>query len=144
MAQAVTIPLLVVLHIVNWLAPFFVYHYFTGDEDDSIMLAALYSVATFVLAEVATFGVAIAGKWLVAGRMKAGRYPLWGASYFRWWLAGMLCKLPPVDMLTGTPLLVWYLRALGARIGRNVLIDSVDLQAPDLLTIESVPAWARP
>ena len=32
MAQAVVIPLLVLLHIADWLAPFFVYHYFTGDE----------------------------------------------------------------------------------------------------------------
>ena len=93
-------------------------------------------MAAFLLAEVATFGVAIAGKWLVAGRLKAGRFPLWGTTYFRWWLADRLCELPPLDLLTGTPLLVWYLRALGASIGRDVLIDSLDLRAPDLLTIE--------
>jgi non-ribosomal peptide synthetase-like protein len=137
LAQAVAVPFLMIFHIAFWLAPFFVYHYFTGDETDSIALAALYSVATFLAVEVATFGVAIVGKWLVAGRMKAGRYPLWGLTYFRWWLSDRLCKLPPVNLLTGTPLLVWYLRALGARIGRDVQIDSLDLQAPDLLTVES-------
>jgi non-ribosomal peptide synthetase-like protein len=137
LAQAVMVPLLVVMHIADWLAPFFVYHYFTGEEGDSIPLAALYSVATFLVAEVATFFIAIAGKWLIAGRVKAGRYPLWGWTYFRLWLAGMVCELPPAGMLTGTPLLVWYLRALGARIGRDVLIDSLDLPVPDLLTIES-------
>jgi non-ribosomal peptide synthetase-like protein len=137
LAQALFVPLLVILHIADWLAPFFVYHYFTGEPGDSVTLAALYSVATFLGAEVATFFVAIAGKWLAVGRMKPGRYPLWGLTYFRWWLAGMFLELPPVGMLTGTPLLVWYLRALGARVGRNVLIDSIDLQAPDLLTIEA-------
>ena len=86
---------------------------------------------------MATFVVAIAGKWLVAGRMKAGRFPLWGVAYFRWWLADQLCELPPLYLLSGTPLLVWYLRALGARIGRDVLIDSVSVRVPDLLTIES-------
>ena len=116
--------------------PFFVYHYFTGDEGDSIPLAVLYSVAAFVLAELATFGVAIAGKWLVLGRAKPGRYPLWGVAYFRWWLADRLSALPPVSLLTGTPWLGWYLRALGARIGRDVLIDSVSVRAPDLLSIE--------
>ena len=25
-------------------------------------------------------------KWLIIGRTKPGRYPLWGAYYFRWWL----------------------------------------------------------
>ena len=75
------------LHIADWLAPFFVYHYFTGAEGDSIPRAVIYSLATFVLAQVATFGVAVAGKWLVARRLSAGRYPLWGMTFFRWWLA---------------------------------------------------------
>ncbi len=136
-AQAVVIPPLVLLHIATWLAPFFVYHFFTGDEGDSIPFAALCSVAVFAFAQVATFGVAIAGKWLIAGRMRAGRFPLWGVTFFRWWLADLLRELPPVHLLSGTPLLVWYLRALGARIGRDVLIDSVTLRVPDLLTIES-------
>ncbi len=135
-AQAVVIPVLALLNISTWLAPFFVYHYFTGDEGDSILLAALYSVGTFLLLEIASFPLASAGKWLVAGRLKTGRYPLWGTTYFRWWLADRLCRLAPVGLLTGTPLLNWHLRALGARIGRDVLIDSVSLGAPDLLTIE--------
>ena len=136
LAQAAAVPFLMVLHIAFWLAPFFTYHYFTGDENDSIALAGLYSVATFLAVEVATFGVAILGKWLVAGRMKAGRYPLWGLTHFRWWLSRRLCEVPPIDLLTGTPLLAWYLRALGARIGRDVQVDSIDLHAPDLLTVE--------
>lgn len=137
LAQAATMPFLVVLNMAAWLAPFFAYHFFTGDEGDSIPHAALNSLATFLGAEVLTFGIAIAGKWLVAGRLKAGRYPLWGWTHYRWWLAGRLCELPPLELLTGTPLLIWYLRALGANIGRDVQIDSLYLQVPDLLTIES-------
>lgn len=137
LAQAVVIPFLVLLHIADWLVPFFVYHYFTGEDDDSISLAVLFSVSAFILAEVAMFGLAILGKRLVIGRLKAGRYPLWGAGYFRWWLATSFGKLAPSYLLTGTPMLVWFLRAMGAKIGRDVLIDSVELQAPDLLTIES-------
>jgi non-ribosomal peptide synthetase-like protein len=136
LAQAVAMPFLVVLRMASWLAPFFVYHYFTGDEGDSIALAAVFSVAMFLAVQVGTFGVAILGKWLIAGRLRAGRYPLWGWTHFRWWFSSRLCELPPLDLLTGTPLLVWYLRALGARIGRDVQIDSLDLQAPDLLTVE--------
>ena len=135
--QAAVIPWLMLLHISSWLFPFFVYHYFTGDEGDSILLAAAYSVLAFLLAEVGLFPVAIAGKWLVAGRLKPGRYPLWGVTYFRWWLADRLCELPRVDLLSGTPLLCWYLRALGAKIGNDVIIDSVYLRSPDLLSIES-------
>jgi non-ribosomal peptide synthetase-like protein len=136
LAQAVVIPLLVLLHIADWLAPFFVYQYYTGDPGDSIPLAVLYSLGTFVLIQLATFPTAIAGKWLVAGRLKAGRFPLWGVTYFRWWLANKFCELPHIYLLTGTPWMPIYLRALGARIGRNVMIDTITLGAPELLTVE--------
>lgn len=136
LAQAAVIPLLVLLHIASWLAPFFVYHYYTGDEGDRIPLAVLDSLATFVCIEVGTFAVAIAGKRLVAGRLPAGRFPLWGVTYFRWWLANKFCELPSVFLLAGTPWMVLYLRALGARIGRNVMIEAITLGAPELLTVE--------
>ena len=135
-AQAVVIPFFVMLHMADWLAPFFVYHYFTGDPGDSIPLAVLYSLGTFVLAQLASFGIAIAGKRLVAGRLKPGRYPLWGAAYFRWWLGGKFCELPDIFLLASTPWMPLYLRALGARVGRDVMVDTFTLGAPGLLTIE--------
>jgi non-ribosomal peptide synthetase-like protein len=136
LAQAAVIPPLVLIHIAGWLAPFFVYHYYTGDPGDTIPLAVLYSLGTFVLILAGTFPVAIAGKWLAAGRLKAGRYPLWGVTYFRWWLANKFCELPDVFLLAGTPWMPIYLRALGARVGRNVTIETITLGTPDLLTVE--------
>ena len=135
LAQAAVIPFLVLFHIASWLAPFFIYHYYTGEPGDSISLAVLYSLATFVFIEIITFAVAVAGKWLAAGRLKAGRYPLWGVIYFRWWLANKFCELPDVHLLAGTPWMPLYLRALGARVGREVMIETLTLGAPELLTI---------
>ena len=66
--QSAVIPLLMLTHIATWLVPFFVYHYFTGDEGDSILLAVAFSVAAFVITEAAMFPLAVAGKWLIAGR----------------------------------------------------------------------------
>ena len=137
LAQTGVMPFFVLLHIADWLAPFFAYHYFTGDENDSIPLAVLYSLGVFVAAQLAAFGVAIAGKRLIAGRLRAGRYPLWGATYFRWWLGARFCELPDVYLVAGTPWLPLYLRALGARIGRDALIDTITLGAPELLTIDT-------
>jgi non-ribosomal peptide synthetase-like protein len=96
----------------------------------------LYSLAVFVLAQSGNFALAVAGKRLLTGRLKAGRHPLWGAVYFRWWLAGKFCELPDVYQLAGTPWMPLYLRALGARIGREVMMDSITLGAPELLTVE--------
>jgi non-ribosomal peptide synthetase-like protein len=92
-------------------------------------------VGVFLLLTVAEFAIAIIGKWLIAGRLKAGRYPLWGVTYFRWWLADRLVDAAPVYMLSGSALYSWWLRALGAKIGRDVMIGSITLRAPDLLSI---------
>ena len=134
-AQAVAIPLLVLIKMSQWLAPFFTYHFFTGDENDSVPFAIAMSVLAFVLATVLEFVVAWAGKWLVAGRLKAGRYPLWGLTYFRWWLADRLLEAVPVGMITGSSLFPLWLRALGAKMGSEVVLGSVTVRAPDLLRI---------
>jgi len=135
LAQAVIIPFFVLLGIADWLAPFFTYHYFTGDPGDRILVAVALSLGVFVLARFANFAVAIAGKRLVAGRLKAGRHPLWGATYFRWWLANRFVELPDVYLLASTPWLPLYLKALGARLGRDVMIDTITLGTPELLTV---------
>lgn len=135
-AQAVVIPVFVLLHMADWLAPFFVYHYFTGDPGDSIMLAVLYSLATFVLAQLANFAIAIAGKRLLTGHFRPGAYPLWGKTYFRWWLAGKFAELPDVYLIAATPWMRLYLQALGARIGKHVVVDTVSVSVPELLTVE--------
>ncbi len=134
-AQAVMVPMLVLLRMSQWLASFFTYHFFTGDPGDSIAKAIAASIGVFLLVTVLSFVVAILGKWLVAGKLKAGRYPLWGVTYFRWWLSDRLIEGAPLYMLGGSSLYVWWLRALGAKVGREVNISSVSLRAHDLLEI---------
>lgn len=135
LAQAAVIPLLVMLHMAQWLAPFFTYHFYTGDADQSIALAITASTGAFLLATLLSFVLAIAAKWLVAGRLKAGRYPLWGLTYYRWWLADRMIEAAPTYMLNGSSLYTWWLRALGAKIGRDVMFGSGTLRVADLLEI---------
>ncbi|WP_343729765.1 Pls/PosA family non-ribosomal peptide synthetase [Duganella sp.] len=134
-AQAAAMPPLVTLRMAQWLAPFFTYHFFTGDPGDSVARAIAASVGVFLLATIGEFAIAIAGKWLIAGRLKAGVYPLWGLTYYRWWLADRLVEAAPAYLLSGSSLNAWWLRALGARIGKEVTIGSMTLRAPDLLHI---------
>lgn len=135
LAQCLVSPLLVLLKMAQWLAPFFTYHFFTGDPGDSIAFAVLMSSLMFLLATLLEFGVAWAGKWLIAGRLKAGSYPLWGWMYFRWWLADRLVEAAPTYMIAGSSLYVGWLRALGARIGRDVMVGSITLRVPELLAL---------
>ncbi len=135
-AQAAAVPMLVALSMAQWMAPFFTYHFFTGEPGDSLTLAIAASVAAFLIATLLEFALAIAGKWLIAGRLQAGRYPLWGLVYYRWWLADRLVEAAPSYLISGSSMYAWWLRALGAKIGRDVVIGSMTLRAPDLLTID--------
>jgi non-ribosomal peptide synthetase-like protein len=134
-AQAAAMPPLVTLRMAQWLAPFFTYHFFTGDPGDSVARAIAASVGVFLLATVGEFAIAITGKWLIAGRLKAGVYPLWGLTYYRWWLADRLVEAAPAYLLSGSSLNGWWLRALGAKVGKDVTIGSMTLRVPDLLHI---------
>lgn len=133
--QALVLPLLVLLRMAQWLASFFTYHFFTGDSNDSIVMAITASIGVFLLATITSFAIAIAGKWLIAGRLRAGKYPLWGSVYFRWWLSDRLIEGVPLYMLAGSSLYVWWLRALGAKVGKDVNIGSITIRAHDLLSI---------
>lgn len=135
-AQAVMIPCLVAIRMLQWLAPFFAYHFFTGEPSDSIPVAIGFSILIFLGVTVAEFFFAIAAKWLILGRLKPGIYSMWGMTYFRWWLVDRIIEAVPVYMLNGSSLYNWWLRALGAKLGKEVLVGSMTLRAPDCLQID--------
>ncbi len=69
-------------------------------------------------------GLAVAAKWLLVGRARAGAIPLWSFAYFRFWATKFIVRSAPANVFAGTPLFNVYLRLLGARIGRNAVIAS--------------------
>ncbi|CAA2143004.1 Pls/PosA family non-ribosomal peptide synthetase [Hyphomicrobium sp. ghe19] len=79
--------------------------------------------------------LSIALKWLVIGRVKPGRYPLWSFYYFRWWFVTRFQALSWSDMFAGTPLMNLYWRAMGAKIGRNVVLSTSLCGAYDVVSI---------
>jgi non-ribosomal peptide synthetase-like protein len=65
----------------------------------------------------------IAAKWLLIGRWKAQRIPLWSLAYVRFWLVKTLIITSPLArMSVATPLYSLYLRALGANVGPGALL----------------------
>jgi non-ribosomal peptide synthetase-like protein len=78
----------------------------------------------------------VVAKWILVGRWKAGRFPIWGLAHLRLWTVKALVHVNPMIFFVGSPLYVLYLRALGARIGRGVTILSRNVPVcTDLLTI---------
>ena len=95
----------------------------------------MLSLTTLVLLYPVMLALSIAVKWIVIGRIKPGRYPLWGVYFIRWWFVQAIRNIVPTSYLTGTPLLTWYYRLMGSRIGNNVYLGNDGGQAYDLLTI---------
>jgi non-ribosomal peptide synthetase-like protein len=79
--------------------------------------------------------LSVAVKWIVIGRYKPGRYRVWGAYYFRWWLVNRFQSLSWSEMFVGTPLMSLYYRAMGAKIGKNCTIGTPVCTAFDLISI---------
>ncbi|MER6902151.1 phosphopantetheine-binding protein, partial [Amycolatopsis sp. NPDC000740] len=88
-----------------------------------------------VLYLTARFLLPIAGVRLLSRGIRPGEYPLWSAAYFRVWLVSGLLALAPLGSMSGSPLLPWYLRLLGARVGRHCQLATANLGLPSLLTI---------
>jgi non-ribosomal peptide synthetase-like protein len=80
--------------------------------------------------------VPIVAKWVLIGRWKPQRIRIWSLGYVRFWVVKTLVSSNPLVLFAGSPLYSVYLRALGAKIGRGVVIFSRHLPVcTDLLTI---------
>jgi non-ribosomal peptide synthetase-like protein len=77
-------------------------------------------------------------KHLVRFRSREGDYPFISSYAIRWAFVGSLVGLAKILILShlkGMPVLNTFYRAMGARIGRNVLINSCNLFDFDVLEI---------
>ena len=71
-------------------------------------------------------------KWVLVGRWRAEEFPVWSLRYVRFWIVKTLVQRNPLVLFaTGTPLYPLYLRALGAKGGRDVAVDGAGGRRPD-------------
>ncbi len=113
-----------------------------GSED------AGWAVWALVMAPAATLAVVVAEcllvvamKWALLGRARAGQHPLWSCWCSRWdflYVAWQFYAVRALAALEGTLLLAVYLRAMGVRIGRRVVLGPgfVQVADPDMIIIE--------
>lgn len=79
--------------------------------------------------------VAISAKWLLIGRFRPGRHPLWGGFYVRWWIASRLQHLANIHVFNGTPLAPVIWRLFGAKVGRACTLNPSLVYAWDCIRI---------
>jgi len=83
----------------------------------------------------------LAMKWSLLGRVRAGTHPLWSCWCSRWdfvYVAWAVYARAALSAIEGTLLLSWYLRAMGMKIGRRVVLGSgfAHVVDPDMLHFE--------
>ncbi|MBN9738109.1 MULTISPECIES: Pls/PosA family non-ribosomal peptide synthetase [unclassified Pseudonocardia] len=75
-------------------------------------------------------------KWVLIGRWTPRTIRIWSLGYVRFWIVKTLVRRNPLVFFRGSPLYVLYLRALGARIGRDVALFAQAVPVcTDLLSI---------
>ncbi|MGX7826244.1 Pls/PosA family non-ribosomal peptide synthetase [Actinokineospora sp. 24-640] len=102
-------------------------------------LAAAATGLLLAGAAVAAAAVAVLAKWLLVGRFRPTRKPLWSAFVWRAELADtfveVLAARWAAPVAHGTPLLSLWLRGLGARIGAGAWLETYWLPEADLVRI---------
>ncbi|MEQ3551119.1 Pls/PosA family non-ribosomal peptide synthetase [Pseudonocardia nematodicida] len=110
------------------------YRWISAGPDAGALVGRSAVWSAGVLAAVVLLPVLV--KWTVVGRFRTGSVPLWGFGHFRFWVVSTLIRSSPMVLLAGTPPYQWWLRLLGARIGRNTAIFTRNVPvATDLIRI---------
>lgn len=68
--------------------------------------------------------IPVIAKWLLIGRWKADKFPIWTLKFYRFWVVKTLLRYSPMLLFVNTPIFNIYLRLLGANIGKDVLVMS--------------------
>jgi len=104
-----------------------------------IWSAALCGGLVLLAAGAVAAGVAVAAKWLLVGRIRAGEFPLWSSFVWRNELADTFVETVAAPWFaraaSGTPVMNIWLRALGAKVGRGAWCETYWLPEADLVTL---------
>ncbi|KAH7116342.1 peroxisomal-coenzyme A synthetase [Dactylonectria macrodidyma] len=94
-----------------------------------------FTFASICVTLVAPF-IGILAKWILIGKYQQGIYPMWGLYHTRWWMVQKIISLCGKGFfgMTDTTNILYY-RLMGAKIGRDVKLESAQLGEYDLLDI---------
>lgn len=134
LCQGISLVFLTLLFGLEWLGPFFVYSYFYSADYGMVNSIYISLMSYFLILPSLTI-FSILFKWIVIGRIRPGKYKLWGSYYFRFWIVGKVTAICPVIYFTGTSIMNWFMRFMGAKVGSNTYINTSAIDAFDLVKI---------
>nr|WP_239020781.1 Pls/PosA family non-ribosomal peptide synthetase [Nakamurella antarctica] len=107
--------------------------------ESSVAVAGVLSGALLMAGGLLAALISVAAKWLLVGRFRAVEHPLWSSFVWRNELADTFVETVAVPWFAGpvlgTPMLNWWLRALGAKIGKGVWLETYWLPESDLVEL---------
>ena len=119
-----------------WLASFFVWDEMVAEDMQyQLFVAIIVAVSLVFNMQVVQAAVCILSKWLIIGRIRPGRYRLWGFYYFRFWLVQRIHSIFSLGHFRSTPMINLYFRLMGVKIGRKVHLGTAHFAAFDVITI---------
>jgi len=105
----------------------------------SALAMVLSTPLVLLAAGVVATALTVAAKWLIIGRYRPGEHPLW--SFFIWRdevlnsLQDQLAGTWLLGAALGTPLMSVYLRAMGAKVGRDVWCETLTITEFDCVEL---------
>ncbi|MDO5634942.1 MAG: amino acid adenylation domain-containing protein [Micrococcus sp.] len=102
-------------------------------------LAALLGGVVLLSAGAVAAAVTVVAKRVFIGTITPGEHPLWSSFIWRNEVADTFTEYVAAPWFAraaaGTPAMVWFLRAMGARIGHGAWVESYWLPEADLVTL---------
>eukprot|EP01112_Ceratiomyxa_fruticulosa_P015142 TRINITY_DN4420_c0_g2_i2.p1 TRINITY_DN4420_c0_g2~~TRINITY_DN4420_c0_g2_i2.p1 ORF type:complete len:1801 (-),score=375.35 TRINITY_DN4420_c0_g2_i2:187-5427(-) len=134
--HSMAICLLAIFEIIGWSSGVFAMFYASDLTNIPIMYTS--SIA-FPIVGIALALIHIITKWCLIGRYKPGTaIRIWSWKFILWWVVERQSDFVSylfIRFLCGTPLIVWYYKLLGARIGKRVYVETYMLYNADLVHI---------
>jgi len=113
----------------------FLGYYFAAEELEGHFVPLLIAVLLFCTVIPLSSLFIIAFKKLLLSNFQEGDYPLWGLTYFKWWLLRRLVNLIPKEVISNTPFYAIYLRLLGAKVSDDTQLCNFEIGLEDLVEI---------
>ncbi|MBV9212846.1 MAG: amino acid adenylation protein, partial [Actinobacteria bacterium] len=110
-----------------------------GRSTHSVVAMLAAAPLAILAAGICALAFTVLAKWLVIGRYRPSEHPLW--SWFVWRdelmnsLQTQLAGAWLLGSLLGTPMISTYLRAMGARVGRDVWLETNAITEFDVIDI---------
>jgi hypothetical protein len=131
--QSASLYLVFAFRGIHGIAPYLIYFILAAHH--STLESAAWAAACGMALLPFLILVAVCVKWGLLGRVRPGRYPLWGWYYLRWWFVQTLIGSVPLKRLGGTPLLPFVYRLFGAKVAKNIHIATDLLAAFDVISL---------